>query len=177
MTMLNRHASCLIWLSLALLLGACAQRAPLPTQTPRLDLPLQLQIERRSQGEVRTWLLVIQQEGDALRWSLFDPLGVPLARQLLVDGRWRADGLLPPNAEARELFAALLFALTPADQLDDLYSDTSWSPQQDGRSLARDTPSAWHVRYRENDRFDLDVGSALTYGVAPIATATGARQK
>ncbi|MCQ4307339.1 hypothetical protein NA645_04950 [Pseudomonas stutzeri] len=177
MYVLNRHARCLVWLSLALMLGACAQRAPLPTQMPRLDLPLQLHIERRSQDDVRIWLLVIQQEGAALRWSLLDPLGVPLARQLLVNGQWRADGLLPPNAEARELFAALLFALTPADQLDDLYSDTSWSQQQAGRSLASDTLSAWHVRYRENDRFDLDVGSALTYGVAPIATATGARQK
>ena len=171
---LNRPARWLIWLSLALLLGACARHAPLPTQTPRLDLPLQLQIERRSQDDVRTWLLVIQQEGAALRWSLFDPLGVPLARQLLIDGRWRADGLLPPNAEARELFAALLFALAPADQLSELYPDVRWSQQQ--RSLARDT-SAWHVRYRQNDRFDLDVGPALTYGVAPIATATGARQK
>jgi len=177
MAVLNRHAFRLVWLSLALLLGACAQRAPLPTQTPRLALPLQLQIERRNQGEVRTWLLVIQQEGAALRWSLFDPLGVPLARQLLLDGRWRADGLLPPNAEARELFAALLFALTPADQLGDLYPNTPWSQMQEGRTLRRDRPSAWRVRYRENDRFDLDVGPALTYGVAPIATATGARQK
>ena len=44
---------------------------------------------------------------------MMDPLGIPQARQKLIDGQWQADGLLPPNPEARELFAALLFALTP----------------------------------------------------------------
>lgn len=163
----------LAWLSLLLLLGACAQRMPLPSQTPRLALPMQLHIHRHEQDGTRDWLLVIQQEGAALRWSLLDPLGVPLARQLLLDGRWSADGLLPPNAEARELFAALLFALTPPEQLADLYAGTHWTQQQAKRSLTDDA-SAWHVRYLPDDRFELDVGPRLTYGVAPIATA-GAR--
>jgi hypothetical protein len=113
----------LSWLSLALLLGACAQQQPLPSQMPRLSLPVQLHVERHGQGETDHWLLVIQQEGAALRWSMLNPLGVPLARQLLLDGRWQADGLLPPNAEARTLFAALLFALSPAEQLEEQPSD------------------------------------------------------
>ena len=61
----------------------------------------------------RDWVLVIQQEGPALRWSMMDLLGIPQARQKLLGNDWQADGLLPPNPEARELFAALLFALTP----------------------------------------------------------------
>lgn len=170
MIALKHQISRLLWLPLLLLLGACAQPMPLPTQAPQLALPMQLHIQRHEHGETRDWLLVIQQEGEALRWSLLDPLGVPLARQLLLDGRWQADGLLPPSAEARELFAALLFALSPADQLSDLYADTPWMQQQDRRSLTGDA-SAWHVRYQENGRFELDVGPTLTYGVAPIATA------
>ncbi|UPQ83291.1 DUF3261 domain-containing protein [Pseudomonas knackmussii] len=164
-----RYARSLALLSLALMLVACAQRMPLPSDTPRLSLPMQLHIQHDQDG-TRDWLLVIQQEGRALRWSLLDPLGIPLARQLLLDGRWQADGLLPPNPQARELFAALLFALTPAEQLADLYSHAAWTLQHDGRTLV-DGAAAWHVRYLKDERIELDVGPALTYRVAPIATA------
>lgn len=176
MIALTRHTPRLAWLSLLLWLSACAGHLPLPEQTPRLALPMQLHIQRHHQGEARDWLLVIQQEGAALRWSLLDPLGIPLARQRLLDNRWLADGLLPPNAEARELFAALLFALSPADQLPELYAGMPWSQQPDGRSMTSPAASGWHVRYLENGRFELDVGPTLTYGVAPIARV-GARQQ
>lgn len=96
-----------------LLLSACASHAPLPERTPTLALPMQLHIERTLAGQRQDWLLVIQREDAGIRWSMMDPLGIPVARQRLVAGQWQADGLLPPNAEARELFAALLFALTP----------------------------------------------------------------
>ena len=173
MTLLRRHLLRLSWVCLAVVLGACAQHLPLPTQTPQLQLPIQLHIQRRSADATQDWLLVIQREGDALRWSLLNPLGIPLARQQLKDGHWTADGLLPPNAEARELFAALLFALSPAEQLGELYEGSRWTTEGTGRSL-KDGASDWRVRYGKNDRFDLDVGATLTYGVAPIATA-GAR--
>jgi hypothetical protein len=104
-----------------LLLAACASQPPLPVHTPSLALPLQLHIEREQDGQRQDWLLVIQREGEALRWSLMDPLGIPQARQKLVAGRWQADGLLPPNPQARELFAALLFALTPAAEMPGNY--------------------------------------------------------
>lgn len=175
MTVLKRCLPCLTWLSLLLLLGACAQQQPLPSQTPRLSLPMQLHIQRHEPAATDDWLLVIQQEGKALRWSLFNPLGMPLARQLLLDGRWQADGLLPPNAEARVLFAALLFALSPSEQLDELYAGKPWTSQRSRRSLV-DGSSAWHVRYQEKGGFELDVGPTLTYRVAPIAPA-GARQR
>lgn len=170
MTRLRRHVLRLAWVCLALMLGACARQLPLPEQPPQLQLPMQLHIQRRSAEATQDWLLVIQQEGDALRWSLLNPLGIPLARQLLTDGHWAADGLLPPNAEARELFAALMFALSPAEQLGELYEGRRWTTEGTGRSL-KDGASDWGVRYGKNDRFDLDVGATLTYGVAPIATA------
>lgn len=122
----------MIWLLFGLcfvLLAGCAARAPLPATTPTLEVPLQLHVQRRG-SEPADWLLVIQHEEAALRWSLLDPLGIPLARQQLRDGNWHADGLLRPNPEARELFAALLFARPTA---------TSWprcmAPRPNSRGL------------------------------------------
>ena len=67
----------LLLAGLCLLLAACAARTPVPERPPRLDLPQSLQVQRQAQGETRDWLLVVQAEGPALRWSLFDPLGCP----------------------------------------------------------------------------------------------------
>ena len=156
-----------VWLLLGLLLlGGCASQLPLPSEQPRLQLPLQLHLQQHSAAGSQDQLLVIQQDQQALRWTLLSPLGTPLARQLLVDGRWQADGLLPPNPEAHELFAALLFALTPDDQLERLYAGRDWTRQTGTRRL-NGTPH-WHVRYQHNGRFQLDVGNGLSYGVAPL---------
>lgn len=171
--MMRLCASTLLWLAM-LVLTACAQHPPLPEQTPALDLPLQLHVQRQDTDGVSDWILIVQQEGPALRWSLLDPLGVPLARQLLVDGRWQADGLLPPNPQARALFAALLFALTPSADLHQLYPGRDVAEGPGWRSLMLNAASTWHVRYGKNQRFDLDVGPSLTYGVAPIESAAGA---
>lgn len=139
--------------TLTLLLGACAGHTPVPASSPELTaaLPISLQITRTQNAEQRDWLLVVQAEGSALRWSLFDPLGVPLARQLLEHGVWRNDGLLPPNTEARELFAALLFALTRDDALAS-YPASSWQRETDGQR--RLTPD-WQIRYRSPIDFTL----------------------
>ena len=159
------------------LLTACTQHAPLPEQLQALDLPMQLHIQRRDRDGTRDSILVIQREEAALRWSLLDPLGVPLARQLLRDGHWQADGLLPPNPEARELFAALLFALTPRERLDRLYPGQAWTQRAGRRTLKLGASAAWQVRYGADGRFDLDVGPALTYGVAPIESDAGANRR
>jgi hypothetical protein len=157
-------------LALMLLLGACAGRTPVPASSPELtaELPISLQIERTQSAEQRGWLLVIQAEGQALRWSLFDPLGVPLARQLLEHGEWRNDGLLPPNAEARELFAALLFALTTDDALS-TYPEGSWQRGADGqRRLNPD----WRIRYRSALDFTL-AAAQLSYRVRALNQEEG----
>lgn len=103
-----------------LLLAACASQPPLPVHTPSLALPLQLHIEREQDGQRQDWLLVIQREGEALRWSLMDPLGIPRpgkAGGRPLAGRWPATA----QPQARELFAALLFALTPAAEMPGNY--------------------------------------------------------
>lgn len=175
-----RMSACRAWLWLPLLtvlLSGCAQRLPLPSEQPRLPLPLQLHIQERDGSRTQDRLLVIQQEGPALRWTLLSPMGMPLARQRLIDGRWQADGLLPPNAQARELFAALLFALTPADQLERLYATPTLQVRGSERELQAGNATHWRVRYTQPERFDLDVGAALTYGVAPLAAPDGASHR
>ncbi|MDH0304221.1 MULTISPECIES: hypothetical protein [unclassified Pseudomonas] len=156
----------LLAMALCLLLGACAAHAPLPTQLPALTLPQQLHVAREQAGQRQDWLLVIQREEGRLRWSLLDPLGIPQARQLLDGQRWQADGLLPPNPEARELFAATLFALTPAGQLPLLY------PQARQQGDRRWLDDRWQVTYRAVDRFDLNLGQGLRYVVDPLPSET-----
>jgi len=153
-------------LSCVLLLSACASQAPLPERNPNLPLPLQLHIERQQAEQRQDWLLVIQREGQSLRWSLIDPLGIPLARQRLIDGTWQADGLLPPNPEARELFAALLFALTPAGELLGNYP----TAQQQGSQ--RSLGPRWNIRYQQPLDFKLNLPQSLHYHITPLTAET-----
>ena len=155
----------LIWVIFALLSG-CASHAPLPTGNPTLPLPLQLHIERNLAEQRQDWLLVIQREGSDIRWSMMDPLGIPQARQQLIDGRWQADGLLPPNPEARELFAALLFALTPSSELLRLYP----AAQQQGEQ--RSLPARWDIRYSQPLSFELKLPQGPHYRVSPLGEPT-----
>ena len=149
-----------------LLLAACASQPPLPAHTPSLALPLQLHIEREQDGQRQDWLLVIQREGEAIRWSLMDPLGIPQARQKLVAGTWQADGLLPPNPQARELFAALLFALIPAAELPDNY------PQAREYDGVRVLKPHWQVIYRAPLPFTVSMpGQHLDYRVTALESS------
>ena len=147
-----------------LLLSGCTN-LPLPKQMPALTLPMQLHIQREQGDQRQDWLLVIQQQDAGLRWSLMDPLGIPLARQVLQDGNWHADGLLPPNPEARELFAALLFALTPQAGLAANY------PQAESASDARFLASRWQVHYQQPQAFRIDMKGNLHYAISPLEAA------
>jgi hypothetical protein len=159
------------WLSFALvlLLAGCAQHAPLPSALPPLATPLQLHIQREQAGVSQDWLLVIQQEDNALRWSLIDPLGIPLSRQLLREGEWSNDGLLPPNPEARELFAVLLFALTPDDELAMRYQAADYRLEGNARHLQQ----RWKVTYRSAQEFTLE-SADLRYRVTPLNAESAA---
>lgn len=161
------------WLLLAagLLLSACAVRAPLPQAMPALALPQHLLVQRREAQADSDWLLVIQQDDDGLRFSLLDPLGVPLARQRLVAGEWHSEGLLPPNPHARELFAALLFALTPAGQLPRLYPDSQ--AEQGSRNLTQHGKLRWQVRNNAGPAFSLQLPDGVRYQVTPLSKEAG----
>ncbi|MFN3355959.1 MAG: hypothetical protein ACK418_08095 [Pseudomonas sp.] len=149
-----------------LLLSACAGQPPLPEKNPALALPMQLHVQRLADGQSQDWLLVIQREDGAIRWSMMDPLGIPQARQKLIDGQWQADGLLPPNPQARELFAALLFALTSADDLRALY------PRAQAMDLTRTLPGHWQIVYQSSEVFSVNIsGQPLSYRVTPLGAA------
>ena len=152
--------------AVALLLSACTNRAPLPAQNPDLPLPLQLHIQLLKPDDRLDWVVVIQREEAGIRWSMMDLLGIPQARQLLNDKTWHADGLLPPNPQARELFAALLFALTPNDQLAANYPG-AW---QHGRQ--RSLPERWDIRYAQPQNFELMTANGATYQVTPLSGET-----
>ncbi|WP_460089481.1 hypothetical protein [Pseudomonas sp. H2_D10] len=149
-----------------LLLSACAGQPPLPEKTPALALPMQLHVQRLVEGQSQDWLLVIQREDGAIRWSMMDPLGIPQARQKLLNGQWQADGLLPPNPQARELFAALLFALTSADDLRALYPDAQ------AMDLTRTLPGHWQIVYQSSEVFSVNMtGQPLSYRITPLGAA------
>lgn len=145
-----------------LLLSACASHPPLPPQTPHIKLPQQLHIQREQAGQRQDWLLVVQKEHHDVRWSLMDPLGIPLARQKLAHQTWKADGLLPPNPEARELFAVLLFALTTEQQVPFDYPGVQLRPN--GRSLE----DRWTVDYASEGFFRITLKDGLKYTVSPL---------
>ncbi|MCS4248242.1 hypothetical protein [Pseudomonas sp. BIGb0164] len=156
----------LLLIGCLLLLSACASQPPLPEKIPALTLPIQLHVQRQADGQSQDWLLVIQREGGAIRWSMMDPLGIPQARQKLVDGQWQADGLLPPNPQARELFAALLFALTSADDVRKLY------PTAQAMDLTRTLPGHWQIVYQSSEVFSVNMsGQPLSYRVSPLGAA------
>ncbi|QKV61946.1 hypothetical protein HUW52_03305 [Pseudomonas sp. 43A] len=156
----------LLLIGVMVVLSACASQAPLPAGNPTLPLPLQLHIERNQAEQRQDWLLVIQREGSGIRWSMMDPLGIPQARQQLIDGHWQADGLLPPNPEARELFAALLFALTPSGELLRNYP----AAQQQGQQ--RSLPARWDIRYAQPLSFELNLPQGPHYRVSPLGEPT-----
>ncbi|AZF50930.1 lipoprotein [Pseudomonas sp. R4-34-07] len=146
-----------------LLLSACASQAPLPEKIPALALPMQLHVQRLEGERSQDWLLVIQREGAAIRWSMMDPLGIPQARQKLIDGQWQADGLLPPDPQARALFAALLFALASADDVRALY------PSAQAMDLTRTLPGHWQIVYQSSEVFSVNMaGQPLSYRITPL---------
>ena len=127
---------------------------------------MQLHVQRLADGQRQDLLLVIQRENGGIRWSMMDPLGIPQARQKLINGEWQADGLLPPNPQARELFAALLFALTSAEELRALY------PSAEARDLTRTLPGHWQIVYQSSEVFSVNIaGQPLSYRITPLGAA------
>lgn len=150
------------------LLAGCASPPPLPAADPALQLPSQLHLQRSDARGVEDSVLVIQREGDALRWSQLDLIGMPLARQLLRGHTWQADGFLAPNPAARELFAALLFALQPQGTLAAQY------PSAESGAQWRRLGKRWAVHYQLPQAFTLDLGEGLSYHVSPLPSETPA---
>ena len=163
-------------LALALLAG-CAGAPPVPARLAPFDLPRQLHVVQSSPGQpAQDTLLVVQREAAATRWSLFDPMGLPQARQMLENGQWRNDGFLRPNAQARDLFAALVFAWTPESDLDTAYGAGAWRATrgEDGaaqRELLQRGQARWTVRWPQGapaGEFDIRNADGTAWHIAPL---------
>jgi len=123
----------LLYSLLLLMLAGCASSPPpvpktmLDWQAPRQVLVTETRsnLLKGTKEKSVVWLVVMQQQGDSLRWLRFNLLGAPDSRQILQNGKWRNDGFIPPNKEARELFAALLFAWTSPVDVERAYSFSS----------------------------------------------------
>jgi len=115
-------------------------------------LPVQLLLEVEQQKS-DDYLLVIQEQHESLRFSLFNPMGMPVARQVLRHSRWHADGLLPPNQQAKQWFAAVLFALMEPEQAARLYPDAQITEQQ------RLLKTRWRVDYQSTQQFTVHLDS------------------
>lgn len=167
------------------LLAGCAGAPPMPARDADFSVPRQLHVVQEAPGQpALDAMLVVQREGAALRWSLFDPMGVPQARQMLEHGQWRNDGFLRPNAQARDLFAALMFAWTPQENLDAAYGAGNWRAQTDSggaaeRSLLERGAVRWKVRWPQANNADAAHAKATnaqaTNGQATNAQATNAQ--
>ncbi|WP_447981368.1 DUF3261 domain-containing protein [Achromobacter kerstersii] len=162
------------------LLAGCAGAPPMPARDADFSVPRQLHVVQEAPGQpALDAMLVVQREGAALRWSLFDPMGVPQARQMLEHGQWRNDGFLRPNAQARDLFAALMFAWTPQENLDAAYGAGNWRAQTGSgggaeRSLLERGAVRWKVRWAQANNADV-ANAQATNAQATNAKATNAQ--
>lgn len=153
-----------------LLLGGCSATVPLPAEVAMACAPRMLHVSRLEPGRTAVdQLLVAQEEAGAIRWSLFDPLGAPVTRQILADGAWRNDGFVMPDAQARALFTALLFAWTPEAELALRYGPDNVSVAADGSRVLRvgGSPVAT-VRPEGPDHLRLTLPGHGAWTVAPL---------
>lgn len=104
-------------ISLSLWLVACSnfpavQQIP-PTQISANYLFKVEELEPKQQAS----LLILQIEPQQWRWILNDPLGAPISRMILTAQGWEREGFVPPNEQAKYLFAAIASYLEPQAQL------------------------------------------------------------
>jgi hypothetical protein len=165
----------------ALLLAGCAGAPPTPVAAGDLGLPRWVHVTMQAPGQAsEDALLAVQAEGqDATRWSLFDPLGMPRARQILHGGKWSNDGFIRPNGEASDMFSAILFAWTPSAALPSAYAGQDWraAPLPDGgqtRVLDDDCSPRWSVAWAPGarpDTFTITRPDGTVWKVEPIQVA------
>ncbi|GAB3335759.1 hypothetical protein [Bordetella tumulicola] len=153
----------------SVLVAGCASSLPVPREPIALTTPRMLHVTEQRPGEaVNDAMLVVQSEGSGTRWSLFDPLGAPRARQILEDGQWRTDGFLPPNAKARSLFAALIFAWTPQAELASRYGASNVTLADHTRILNAQGKPLVSVTPMPGDTLRIELNDGTRWQVMPL---------
>lgn len=157
-------------LAAALVLSACGTSGGLPAA---LTLPQPMpqarwfqavQTDAAGQAVQATLLAVEPFAGEGcpdarpqycLRFVQTDALGAPVSRQILsAAGRWTNDGFLPPNPQARRLFAAVA-------------QQHGFAADNGGRTVSRQKQKRWTVQ-QENGRHVYIFSDQTRWQVSPI---------
>lgn len=168
----------ILLLAFLMLLTGCTTPLAVPSGPMPFNLPRQMYVvEQATDNTTRDSILIVQQEGEATRWTLLDLLGMPQARQILQAGRWRNDGFLPPNGRASLLFSAIAFALTPENALKKTYAGQSWHVERThvgGRThvMPATGKPKWSIHWApgaRDDTFSVMLPDATVWTISPLA--------
>lgn len=155
----------------AIALNGCALMQPagsLPPQFPPLAETRQFRVEgceaeggpgddaTIAGGQAPSLVVVQPQVDGSWRWLRLDAFGTPQARMIArPGGQWQNDGFMPPDAEARALFAGMMLLLTPESQRSQVWPglharpDGHWTNHLDGKALrwrTRPDGDGWRLR-------------------------------
>ncbi|STZ75713.1 hypothetical protein [Bergeriella denitrificans] len=159
-----------IWILLAaLFLAACSVTTlPEPQQISALaDGGRWFKLEKNTaDGSTQTSLLAVAPVAGGLRFVQTDALGAPLSRQIVSGKGWRNDGFVPPNAESRRLFAAIL-PLLAADGDTALYPDVDKVPSAQGALFRYRGQEVWQIAARGQD-FEITFPDRSRWLVQPL---------
>ncbi|WP_296257539.1 MULTISPECIES: hypothetical protein [unclassified Pseudomonas] len=149
-------------LACVLLLSACASQDQLPAQIPHLKLPITVNAQREQAGQHQDWRVEARKRDRGVRWTLTDTTGSVLAVQDLTNDGWKDRAVSDADFEARELFGAVLFALTSAEEVRFDYPGVQLQPH------ARSIENRWQVSYLSEGLIRITLPDGQSYMVSPI---------
>lgn len=149
-------------LTCVLLLSACVNQNQLPAQIPHLRLPIQLHVQRAQDGEREDWLVAVKKRNHGVRWTLTTTSGALLTEQDLTNDGWKDKAVSDADFDSRELFGAVLFALTSDEEVRFDYPGVHL--QANGRSLE----DRWQVNYASEGVIHISLPDGLSYLLSPI---------
>jgi len=176
--MLSAVSRFILYSLLLVLLSACSAYSPtIPKIALKGYTPRQVLVTEIKSGRTETlvWQVVMQPQGDSLRWLRFNLLGAPDARQILENGQWRNEGFIWPNPEARELFTALLVVWTNPTDFAQAYPSLSYTGYRfkDLWTLKENGKLRWTITWQDGlnqaDSFSItDHNSGTIWQVRPL---------
>jgi len=149
-------------LACALLLSACASQDPLPAQIPHLKLPITVNAQSEQRGPNQPWRIEARKRDHGVRWTLTDASGEVLAVQDLTNDGWKDRAVSDADFQIRELFGAVLFALTSDKEVRFDYPGVQLQPH--GRMIE----DRWQVSYASEGFFRVTLPDGPSYLISPV---------
>lgn len=151
----------LLLASMLLLLGACADRETLPAQVPHLKLPIVLHAQHQPDDGQQAPLLEIKKRDHGVRFTLTGASGTLLAKQDLTNDGWQDRAKSDADYDARDLFGAVLFALTSVQEVRFVYPGVALQPYE------RRLEGRWQVSYASEGFFRVTLSDGTSYLLSP----------